>query len=1210
MKDLDQLTKLKDYVLGNIEESAELAAMEDRLLTDKDYFEQLAIAEEELAQDYADGRLAGADREKFERRFLINEENRRRVKFAAALRQYIDKQPAADVLPTTDALPANDPLNAPVKPGFLASLLSVFTQPAPAFAALAVIAAAVVGILYWNNAANNDSEVLIALNKAYKQERPLESRISGLDYAPPKNITRGADDDSKINKIELDNAQLIAGRAVSANPESAAALHELGRVYLAQKKFDDAIKQLEKAVRLNPGDAKLRNDLGVAWLEKSRTNPEISPSMCDLSDCSKALAEFEAAIRLDQSYTVAYFNRAFTLQLSQLANQSKLAWEEYLKLDFSSKWAEEARTNLARLSELKPVSKNRDELREDFLLASDASDHSKARLIFTKNREIMSYKLIPAQLTRLYVQAKISGDEIAAARYLRGIDIIAESEKSNDPFWSHVVNFYKNASLEALRKIKLAHDLNYDGFSQCRDSEYAKAAQSFSKASALFLEHGNAWESNIANIFHAYAIFYSAEFGSDAEVAASLKNLQVEQYARGNEYKWLLALALTRIASVQANRAEFTHSIDNYREAYLISKELGDTYGEQKNLTALAALNSDIGLKKNSLGYISLAFDSILNEETSLRQRSRTYFDASRIFASIKEFEMAKNIASEAVALGHQIEDPSFLSLAETQAGIIYGEIGELDYARSVFNDAVLNAKKIPTEKASRNLLSYAYLNLGELETKARNFQRAGEIYEDSLNKNNAPYFKLEAQKGQMRALYEANRSDELAKLVPVAIETAESNREKILEEQQSNNYFNIEHSVYEIPVEWEYSRGNFEAAYDYMERSTARALLSRMSKANPNRQALDAAGSNRKENEPLNLSEIRQRMPEEAQIVQYFVLEKQILVACISREKFNVFSIKVTETELQESVAEFLALQNTASTENSQELGRLAGELYRLLISPIREYLDNSKQICIVPGKILFHLPFAALQNENGKPLISDLTLSYAPSASVFIYCTENANRKTSHMAETLLAIGNPSFDRSATDLPLLAEAEGEVKTIAGLYDKSLVFTAGSATKQNVAANMLSAEVLHFAAHYQVKPGAPLQSSLLLAKNGQQPEAGLLTNEEILNSTLAKSKLVVLSACDSGVETYLNGEGMIGLSRAFLAAQAPLVVASQWKIEDSAATAKLMQNMHRYRRLEKLSTAAALRKAQLEILNAPDGKTRSPYYWAAFAAYGGFTKY
>ncbi len=79
-------------------------------------------------------------------------------------------------------------------------------------------------------------------------------------------------------------------------------------------------------------------------------------------------------------------------------------------------------------------------------------------------------------------------------------------------------------------------------------------------------------------------------------------------------------------------------------------------------------------------------------------------------------------------------------------------------------------------------------------------------------------------------------------------------------------------------------------------------------------------------------------------------------------------------------------------------------------------------------------------------------------------------------------------------------------------------------------------------------------------------------------------------------------------MARPFIKAGVPIVVASLWPVEEKA-TAALMIRFHKYRS-QGASTAAALRHAQKKILAGPNERNHHPYYWAAFAAIGGNTKF
>jgi CHAT domain-containing protein len=123
--------------------------------------------------------------------------------------------------------------------------------------------------------------------------------------------------------------------------------------------------------------------------------------------------------------------------------------------------------------------------------------------------------------------------------------------------------------------------------------------------------------------------------------------------------------------------------------------------------------------------------------------------------------------------------------------------------------------------------------------------------------------------------------------------------------------------------------------------------------------------------------------------------------------------------------------------------------------------------------------------------------------------------------------------------------------------------------------------------------------------KNPEAGEDGILTAEEIANLDLAGVEWVVLSACETGVGRVQSGEGVLGLRRAFEVAGAGTLIMSLWSVED-AATREWMRALYSAR-LEGLSTAEAMRRASLEVIEARRraGRGAHPFYWGAFVAAG-----
>src|ERR1043166_10264237 len=104
----------------------------------------------------------------------------------------------------------------------------------------------------------------------------------------------------------------------------------------------------------------------------------------------------------------------------------------------------------------------------------------------------------------------------------------------------------------------------------------------------------------------------------------------------------------------------------------------------------------------------------------------------------------------------------------------------------------------------------------------------------------------------------------------------------------------------------------------------------------------------------------------------------------------------------------------------------------------------------------------------------------------------------------------------------------------------------------------------------------------------------------------LPRTRLVVLSACQTSIERAYRGEGAVGLARPFIAAGVPLVVATLWPVESEAVT-NLMINFHRHRKQDHASTVQAVRQAQLEAIQNSQSGAQKNFAWAAYVVIGGY---
>ena len=304
---------------------------------------------------------------------------------------------------------------------------------------------------------------------------------------------------------------------------------------------------------------------------------------------------------------------------------------------------------------------------------------------------------------------------------------------------------------------------------------------------------------------------------------------------------------------------------------------------------------------------------------------------------------------------------------------------------------------------------------------------------------------------------------------------------------------------------------------------------------------------------------------------------------------------------------------------------------LSRTLLGPARPHLAN-RRLLFVADCPLHHVPFGALPDERGRPLVTTHEVVSAPSASV-VALLRAAERARPRARRSVAVLADPVFDREddrvrahgpaartadvrlerATRdfgfeggrLPRLAFTRREARSIQALAPASRVALDFEASRTAVQApDLKDYRFLHFATHGLLNDARPELSGLVLSlvDSKGRPTRGLLTAPDVFNLDLG-ADLVVLSACRTALGREIRGEGLIGLTRAFMYAGAPRVVASLWPVDD-LSTSKLMKSFYEgMLGPRKLRPAAALRRAQAEM--ASDARWNAPYFWAGFQLQG-----
>src|SRR6185295_15517051 len=186
------------------------------------------------------------------------------------------------------------------------------------------------------------------------------------------------------------------------------------------------------------------------------------------------------------------------------------------------------------------------------------------------------------------------------------------------------------------------------------------------------------------------------------------------------------------------------------------------------------------------------------------------------------------------------------------------------------------------------------------------------------------------------------------------------------------------------------------------------------------------------------------------------------------------------------------LAVLAKAPPQDYQAAVTIAKSLYDILIRPVTAFLNPGCVLFIVPDKILNYLPFATLIcPETGRYFVEDFAFALAPSSSLMISCSERAREKGAVRVEKILAVGNPNFDHAEfPSLPDLPSAAREAESVARLYGSASLLVGHDAQPYRVKAEMVDADVIHFAGHYVENERSPIMSRLLLSKTDSRAGA------------------------------------------------------------------------------------------------------------------------
>lgn len=411
---------------------------------------------------------------------------------------------------------------------------------------------------------------------------------------------------------------------------------------------------------------------------------------------------------------------------------------------------------------------------------------------------------------------------------------------------------------------------------------------------------------------------------------------------------------------------------------------------------------------------------------------------------------------------------------------------------------------------------------------------------------------------------------------------------------------------------------------------------------------------------QPVTIAAIRAAIPENSALIEFSIyypfnpkaansktLGEPRYVAYVVRRDGKIQWRDLGETKLID--AEVENFRKALSDPKRKDVQSLARAVDEKVMQPIRSLSGDASQFLISPDGELNLIPFEALTDEHNRYLVENYSFSYLTAGRDLLRMQVARESKNKSLVIANPLFGEPLADKQTTkvNFPLkpigssvtvardlsetyfapLGGTAQEGRSIQTMFPEAGFLNASQAT-ETALKQIVAPRILHIATHgffledvesdstikspTAKRDGRPnavaenplLRSGLALAGANRRDgvgDDGILTALEASSLNLWGTKLVVLSACDTGLGEVKNGEGVYGLRRAFVLAGTESLVMSLWSVRDQV-TRELMVDY--YKNLKQgMGRGAALRKVQIEMLK--KNNRQHPFYWAAFIQSG-----
>ncbi len=752
-------------------------------------------------------------------------------------------------------------------------------------------------------------------------------------------------------------------------------------------------------------------------------------------------------------------------------------------------------------------------------------------------------------------------------------------------------------------------------------AEWQKALEFSEQALKIYKALGN--DSNAAITLSAIATAY-AESGENRKAFDYLQQSLPILIAGRERFpdRKSEAYTLLNMGRVSRRLNENKKAVDYYKQALAIQRETGNRTHEAETLDEMGALAAAEGDYEKALELHKQAIE-IQHTVGNQRREAVAFSNLGEVYNLLGQPEKAVEQFSKALGIFRGIGDLSSVAIALEGMARSEQKRGSLADARKYIEESLALRETVRSRSGSLQLRA----------SYRATVEQAYEFYIDVLMQQKLDAEALSAsERGRARSLLEhlSEARIDIRQGVDAALIEKESDLRRVLNAKaQREMGLKARKGSGEELATLQREISVLEDEYQQVQAAIRKSSPQYSSLTQP---------------QPLDLKGIQRQLGPNTVLLEYSLGEQRSYAWVVTPDSLKTYELPKREAiqNVVRRVNESLAARSITAIESpAQRRARIAGadaefekaasELSRMILAPASAELGKKRLVVVADGALQY-VPFAALPVASNRPLIVDHELVSLQSASAFALQRQIlANRPLA--PETVAVIADPVFSTNDVRLggtavkesvstriiehgpggpggqlsiPRLPFTRWEADQIlavspTGSTLKAVGFDANRAVAGN--GELSHYRYVHFATHGYVDTTRAGFSAVVLSmfdKEGK-PQDGFLRTHDIYNLKLP-AELVVLSACETGLGKEVTGEGLEGLTRAFMYAGARRVVVSLWNVNDKA-TAALMKDLYTEMLRSNKTPAAALRAAQIEMLRTR--QWQSPYFWAPFVMQG-----